>query len=115
MLIPAALKRMPESLQRTAAPRTQAFYESIVDSVAKTQFERLMNLSGLSEIEANCHLELEGLLVSIGISEDVCRNADSTTRRSGSVAFDFYFEQTINGQPSCFGKSNAFQPSRCAP
>ena len=97
MVTPAAFKRMPESLQWTAVPRTHVFYESIVASVAKTRFERLMNLSGISEFEANCHLELEGLIARSSISEDVFRHADSITRLCGSVVFDFCFEQTKTG------------------
>ncbi len=80
------------------------FDNSIVEIVAKTHVARLMNMSGLSDLEANCRLDLKGLIARTGIPVDVFQDADTITRLCDSIAFDFCFEQATTGSVAVSAK-----------
>lgn len=83
------------------------FDDPIVEIVAKTHVARLMNMSGLLELEAQCRRILKNLIVRSGLSEVVFQDADTITRLCDSVAFDFCFEKATSGSVSVMAEQGS--------
>ena len=80
------------------------FDDVIAEVVAKTHVARLMNMSGVSDLEAKCRQQLRNLIAGTGMSEEVFQHADTITRLCDSVAFDFCFERPAQGTVKVFAE-----------
>lgn len=90
------------------------FDDVIAEIVAKTHVARLMNMSGLSELEVTCRQQLSNLIAGTGLSEEVFQDADTITRLCDSVAFDFCFERPATGKLTVFsGRASSRNVEMC--
>ena len=80
------------------------FANVISEVVAKTHVARLMNMAGVTDLEAKCRQQLSDLIAGTGISEGIFQQADTITRLCDSVAFDFCFERPATGNLPIFAE-----------